>query len=177
MSKDNLNKLAKLVGYDFSNKASSPFWQTLHKSGIKGFRRGSEGIPYDMIANLGEDGTELQYDISKGVLKSVGQNDMIFTAEQAKTLMDFAKNPMMFSNMYTGNAFRMPNMPVTNRTDNDINITIGDVNLEGVQNPQQFASSMKDAIKNNTGGVRNMIKDTTVGSLSSNHNSLGIRKY
>ena len=177
MSKDNLYALAKLVGYDFSNKSTSPFWQTLHKSGIKGFRRGSESIPYDMIANLGEDGTELQYDVSKGVLKSVGQNDMIFTAEQAKTLMDFAKNPMMFSNMYTGNAFRMPNMPVTNRTDNDINITIGDVNLEGVQNPQQFASSMKDVIKNNTGGVRNMLKDTTVGSLSSNHNSLGIRKY
>lgn len=177
LSKEALQHLANLTGYAFSNKATSPFWQTLHKSGIKGFRRGSEEIPYDMIANLGEDGTELQYDISKGVLKSVGQNDMIFTAEQAKTLMDFAKNPMMFSNMYTGNAFRMPNMPVTNRTDNDINITIGDVNLEGVQNPQQFASSMKDVIKNNTGGVRNMIKDTTIGSLSSNHNSLGIRKY
>lgn len=177
LSKEALQHLANLTGYAFSNKATSPFWQTLHKSGIKGFRRGSEGIPYDMLANLGEEGTELQYDVSKGVLKSVGQNDMIFTAEQAKTLMDFAKNPMMFSNMYTGNAFRMPNMPVTNRTDNDINITIGDVNLEGVQNPQQFASSMKDVIKNNTGGVRNMIKDTTVGSLSSNHNSLGIRKY
>lgn len=177
LSKEALQHLANLTGYAFSNKATSPFWQTLHKSGIKGLRRGSEGIPYDMIANLGENGTELQYDVSKGVLKSVGQNDMIFTAEQAKTLMDFAKNPMMFSNMYTGNAFRMPNMPVTNRTDNDINITIGDVNLEGVQNPQQFASSMKDAIKNNTGGVRNMIKDTTVGSLSPNHNSLGIRRY
>lgn len=177
LPREALQQLAALTGYAFSNKSTSPFWQTLHKSGIKGFRRGSEGIPYDMIANLGEDGTELQYDVSKGVLKSVGQNDMIFTAEQAKTLMDFAKNPMMFSNMYTGNAFRMPNMPVTNRTDNDINITIGDVNLEGVQNPQQLASSMKDIIKNNTGGVRNMIKDTTVGSLSSNHNSLGIRKY
>lgn len=177
LSKEALQHLANLTGYAFSNKATSPFWQTLHKSGIKGFRRGSDGIPYDMLANLGEEGTELQYDISKGVLKSVGQNDMIFTAEQAKTLMEFAKNPMMFSNMYTGNAFRMPNMPVTNRTDNDINITIGDVNLEGVQNPQQFASSMKDVIKNNTGGVRNMLKDTTVGSLSPNHNSLGIRKY
>ena len=177
LSKEALQHLANLTGYAFSNKATSPFWQTLHQSGIKGFRRGSEGIPYDMIANLGEDGTELQYDVSRGVLKSVGQTDMIFTAEQAKTLMEFAKNPMMFSNMYTGNAFRMPNMPVTNRTDNDINITIGDVNLEGVQNPQQFASSMKDVIKNNTGGVRNMIKDTTVGSLSPNHNSLGIRKY
>lgn len=177
LSKEALQHVANLTGYDFSNKSTSAFWQTLHKSGIKGFRRGSEGIPYDMIANLGEDGTELQYDVSNGVLKSVGQNDMIFTAAQAKTLMEFAKNPMMFSNMYTGNAFRMPNMPVTNRTDNDINITIGDVNLEGVQNPQQFASSMKDIIKNNTGGVRNMLKDATVGSLSSNHNSLGIRKY
>lgn len=177
LSKEALQHVANLTGCAFSNKSTSPFWQTLHKSGIRGFRRGSDGIPYDMLANLGEDGTELQYDVSNGVLKSVGQNDMIFTAEQAKTLMEFAKNPMMFSNMYTGNAFRMPNMPVTNRTDNDINITIGDVNLEGVQNPQQFASSMKDVIKNNTGGVRNMLKDTTVGSLSSNHNSLGIRKY
>ena len=177
LSKEALQHVANLTGYAFSNKSTSPFWQTLHKSGIRGFRRGSEGIPYDMLANLGEDGTELQYDVSKGVLKSVGQNDMIFTVEQAKTLMEFAKNPMMFSNMYTGNAFRMPNMPVTNRTDNDINITIGDVNLEGVQNPQQFASSMKNIIKNNTGGVRNMLQDATVGSLSSNHNSLGIRKY
>lgn len=118
LSKEALQHLANLTGYAFSNKATSPFWQTLHKSGIKGFRRGSESIPYDMIANLGEDGTELQYDVSKGVLKSVGQNDMIFTAEQAKTLMDFAKNPMMFSNMYTGNAFRMPNMPVRNKRPN-----------------------------------------------------------
>jgi TP901 family phage tail tape measure protein len=178
LSKEALQHLANLTGYAFSNKATSPFWQTLHKSGIKGFRRGSEGIPYDMIANLGEDGTELQYDVSKGVLKSVGQNDMIFTAEQAKTLMDFAKNPMMFSNMYTGNAFRMPNMPVTNRTDNNVSVTFnGGIHMDGVNDQQTFAKKLVDVYKNNTCNTRNMIKEDAIGSLSNRYNSLNVRKW
>lgn len=178
LSKEALQHLANLTGYAFSNKATSPFWQTLHKSGIKGFRRGSEGIPYDMIANLGEDGTELQYDVSKGVLKSVGQNDMIFTAEQAKTLMDFAKNPMMFSNMYTGNAFRMPNMPVTNRTDNNVSVTFnGGIHMDGVNDQQTFAKKLVDVYKNNTCNTRNMIKEDTMGGFSNRYNSLNVRKW
>lgn len=178
LSKEALQYLANLTGYAFSNKATSPFWQTLHKSGIKGFRRGSESIPYDMIANLGEDGTELQYDVSKGVLKSVGQNDMIFTAEQAKTLMEFAKNPMMFSNMYTGNAFRMPNMPVTNRTDNNVSVTFnGGIHMDGVNDQQTFAKKLVDVYKNNTCNTRNMIKEDAIGSLSNRYNSLNVRKW
>lgn len=178
LSKEALQHLANLTGYAFSNKATSPFWQTLHKSGIKGFRRGSDGIPYDMLANLGEEGTELQYDISKGVLKSVGQNDMIFTAEQAKTLMDFAKNPMMFSNMYTGNAFRMPNMPVTNRTDNNVSVTFnGGIHMDGVNDQQTFAKKLVDVYKNNTCNTRNMIKEDAIGSLSNRYNSLNVRKW
>ena len=178
LSKEALQHLANLTGYAFSNKSTSAFWQTLHKSGIKGFRRGSEGIPYDMIANLGEDGTELQYDVSNGVLKSVGQNDMIFTAEQAKTLMDFAKNPMMFSNMYTGNAFRMPNMPVTNRTDNNVSVTFnGGIHMDGVNDQQTFAKKLVDVYKNNTCNTRNMIKEDAIGSLSNRYNSLNVRKW
>lgn len=178
LSKEALQHLANLTGYAFSNKATSPFWQTLHKSGIKGFRRGSESIPYDMIANLGEDGTELQYDVSKGILKSVGQNDMIFTAEQAKTLMDFAKNPMMFSNMYTGNAFRMPNMPVTNRTDNNVSVTFnGGIHMDGVNDQQTFAKKLVDVYKNNTCNTRNMIKEDTMGGFSNRYNSLNVRKW
>lgn len=178
LSKEALQHLANLTGYAFSNKSTSAFWQTLHKSGIKGFRRGSEGIPYDMIANLGEDGTELQYDVSKGVLKSVGQNDMIFTAEQAKTLMEFAKNPMMFSNMYTGNAFRMPNMPVTNRTDNNVSVTFnGGIHMDGVNDQQTFAKKLVDVYKNNTCNTRNMIKEDAIGSLSNRYNSLNVRKW
>ena len=131
-----------------------------------------------MIANLGEDGTELQYDVSKGVLKSVGQNDMIFTAEQAKTLMDFAKNPMMFSNMYTGNAFRMPNMPVTNRTDNNVSVTFnGGIHMDGVNDQQTFAKKLVDVYKNNTCNTRNMIKEDAIGSLSNRYNSLNVRKW
>lgn len=178
LSKEALQHLANLTGYAFSNKATSPFWQTLHKSGIKGFRCGSESIPYDMIANLDEDGTELQYDVSKGVLKSVGQNDMIFTAEQAKTLMDFAKNPMMFSNMYTGNAFRMPNMPVTNRTDNNVSVTFnGGIHMDGVNDQQTFAKKLVDVYKNNTCNTRNMIKEDTMGGFSNRYNSLNVRKW
>lgn len=171
-------ELAKKIGFsNFSSATNSAFYQTLHRSGIKGFKKGSDGIPYDMIANLGENGTELQYDISKGVLKSVGQGDMVFTAEQAKTLMEFAKNPMAYKNMYTGTAFSMPSVPVNNKVDNDVNISIGDVKLEGVQDPKQFATAMKDVIKNNTGGVRSMIKEDTIGSLSKGYNSQSVKRW
>ena len=167
-----------MLGFStYSESKTSPFWKKLHSSGIKGFKKGSEGIPYDMIANLGENGTELQYDVSKGVLKSVGQGDMIFTAEQAKTLMEFAKNPMAYKNMYTGTAFSMPSVPVNNKVDNDVNISIGDVKLEGVQDPKQFATAMKDVIKNNTGGVRSMIKEDTIGSLSKGYNSQSVKRW
>ena len=177
LSKEALQHLANLTGYAFSNKATSPFWQTLHKSGIKGFRRGSDGIPYDMLANLGEEGTELQYDVSKGVLKSVGQNDMIFTAEQAKTLMDFAKNPMMFSNMYTGTAFSMPSVPVNNKVDNDVNVTFGDIHMDGVNDPNTFAKTLIDVYKNNTGNARKMLKEDTIGSLSKGYNSQSVKRW
>lgn len=171
-------ELAKKIGFsNFSSATNSAFYQTLHRSGIKGFKKGSDSIPYDMIANLGENGTELQYDVSKGVLKSVGQGDMIFTAEQAKTLMEFAQNPMAYKNMYTGTAFSMPSVPVNNKMDNDVNISIGDIKLEGVQDPKQLANGIKDVIKNNTGGVRSMIKEDTIGSLSKGYNSQSVKRW
>ena len=171
-------ELAEILGFkNYSSDKNSAFWKKLHNAGIKGFKKGSDGIPYDMIANLGEDGTELQYDVSKGVLKSVGQGDMIFTAEQAKTLMEFAKNPMAYKNMYTGTAFSMPSVPVNNKVDNDVNISIGDIKLEGVQDPKQLANGIKDVIKNNTGGVRSMIKEDTIGSLSKGYNSQSVKRW
>ena len=171
-------ELAIALGFKtYSQDNKSKFWQTLHSAGIKGFKKGSDGIPYDMIANLGENGTELQYDVSKGVLKSVGQDDIVFTAEQAKTLMEFAKNPMAYKNMYTGTAFSMPSVPVNNKVDNDVNISIGDIKLEGVQDPKQLANGIKDIIKNNTGGVRSMIKEDTIGSLGKGYNSLSVKRW
>lgn len=171
-------ELAKMIGFDnYSPNTNSAFYQTLRMSGIKGFKKGSDSIPYDMIANLGENGTELQYDVSKGVLKSVGQGDMIFTAEQAKTLMEFAKNPMAYKNMYTGTAFSMPSVPVNNKVDNDVNISIGDIKLEGVQDSKQLANEIKDVIKNNTCGVRSMIKEDTIGSLSKGYNSQSVKRW
>lgn len=171
-------ELAKKIGFsNFSSATNSAFYQTLHRSGIKGFKKGSDSIPYDMIANLGENGTELQYDISKGVLKSVGQGDMIFTAEQAKTLMEFAKNPMAYKNMYTGTAFSMPSVPVNNKVDNDVNVTFGDIYMDGVNDPNTFAKTLIDVYKNNTGNARKMLKEDTIGSLSKGYNSQSVKRW
>lgn len=172
-------ELAKKIGFsNFSSATNSAFYQTLHRSGIKGFKKGSDGIPYDMIANLGENGTELQYDISKGVLKSVGQGDMIFTAEQAKTLMEFAKNPMAYKNMYTGTAFSMPSVPVNNKVDNDVNVTFnGGIHMDGVNDPNTFAKTLIDVYKNNTGNARKMLKEDTIGSLSKGYNSQSVKRW
>lgn len=171
-------ELAKMIGFDnYSPNTNSAFYQTLRMSGIKGFKKGSDSIPYDMIANLGENGTELQYDVSKGVLKSVGQGDMIFTAEEAKTLMEFAKNPMAYKNMYTGTAFSMPSVPVNNKVDNDVNVTFGDIHMDGVNDPNTFAKTLIDVYKNNTGNARKMLKEDTIGSLSKGYNSQSVKRW
>ncbi len=172
-------ELAKMIGFDnYSPNTNSAFYQTLHMSGIKGFKKGSDSIPYDMIANLGENGTELQYDVSKGVLKSVGQGDMIFTAEQAKTLMEFAKNPMAYKNMYTGTAFSMPSVPVNNKVDNDVSVTFnGGIHMDGVNDPNTFAKTLIDVYKNNTGNARKMLKEDTIGSLSKGYNSQSVKRW
>lgn len=172
-------ELAKKIGFsNFSSATNSAFYQTLHRSGIKGFKKGSDGIPYDMIANLGENGTELQYDVSKGVLKSVGQGDMIFTAEEAKTLMEFAKNPMAYKNMYTGTAFSMPSVPVNNKVDNDVSVTFnGGIHMDGVNDPNTFAKTLIDVYKNNTGNARKMLKEDTIGSLSKGYNSQSVKRW
>lgn len=172
-------ELAKLLGFkNYSSDKNSAFWKKLHSSGIKGFKKGSDGIPYDMIANLGENGTELQYDVSKGVLKSVGQGDMIFTAEQAKTLMEFAKNPMAYKNMYTGTAFSMPSVPVNNKVDNDVSVTFnGGIHMDGVNDPNTFAKTLIDVYKNNTGNARKMLKEDTIGSLSKGYNSQSVKRW
>lgn len=172
-------ELAQLLGFStYSESKTSPFWKKMHSIGIKGFKKGSDSIPYDMIANLGENGTELQYDVSKGVLKSVGQGDMIFTAEQAKTLMDFAKNPMAYKNMYTGTAFSMPSVPVNNKVDNDVSVTFnGGIHMDGVNDPNTFAKTLIDVYKNNTGNARKMLKEDTIGSLSKGYNSQSVKRW
>lgn len=171
-------ELAQLLGFStYSESKTSPFWKKMHSIGIKGFKKGSDSIPYDMIANLGENGTELQYDVSKGVLKSVGQSDIIFTAEQAKTLMEFAKNPMAYKNMYTGTAFSMPSVPVNNKVDNDVNVTFGDIHMDGVNDPNTFAKTLIDVYKNNTANARKMLKEDTIGSLSKGYNSQSVKRW
>lgn len=169
-------EVAKMMGFsNYSLSTSSEFYKTLHKSGIKGFKNGSSYIPYDMIARVAELGQELQYDRSEGVLRPLGKGDMIFTNEEVKKLQELVQSPSNFTSGISNIA--IPNIPVNNNVNNDVNISIGDIKMEGVNNPQEFAKSLKNVINNNTSGVRSQIKEAAIGSLSKNNNSLGIRKY
>lgn len=103
---------------------------------------------------------------------------MIFTAEQAKTLMEFAKNPMAYKNMYTGTAFSMPSVPVNNKVDNDVSVTFnGGIHMDGVNDPNTFAKTLIDVYKNNTGNARKMLKEDTIGSLSKGYNSQSVKRW
>lgn len=171
-------ELAKKLGLTYSTSKSSAFYKAVHNAGIKGFKKGSDSIPYDMIANLGENGTELQYDVSKGVLKSVGATDIIFTNEEAKNLLKIARNPFAYSNMYTGTAFSMPSVPVNNKVDNDVSVTFnGGIHMDGVNDPNTFAKTLIDVYKNNTGNARKMLKEDTIGSLSKGYNSQSVKRW
>lgn len=57
------------------------------------YAKGSKYIPEDQLALLGEKGQEMQYDTSEGVLKVVGQGDMVLTNEASKKLWEFSQDP------------------------------------------------------------------------------------
>lgn len=115
----------------------------------------------------------LQKKIDSNISKAESKlNDKRYSSATANYM-----SAMAYKNMYTGTAFSMPSVPVNNKVDNDVNISIGDIKLEGVQDSKQLANEIKDVIKNNTGGVRSMIKEDTIGSLSKGYNSQSVKRW
>lgn len=114
--------------------------------GIPGYAKGSKNIPYDQLAFLAEKGTELQYDTSQGILRTVGKGDMVFTNDMAKNLWKLAQsNPINFASNL------MPTMPdvKSNYTGGDVNISYGDIVMNGVNDPETFAKQLREEICKN----------------------------
>ena len=114
--------------------------------GIPGYAKGSKNIPYDQLAFLAEKGTELQYDTSQGVLRTVGKGDMVFTNDMAKNLWKLAQsNPINFASNL------MPTMPdvKSNYTGGDVNISYGDIVMNGVNDPETFGKQLREEICKN----------------------------
>lgn len=119
-----------------------------------GMRQG--GTIGSLIKSTGEDGFVLartgEEILSLDKIKELG-----FTFEKMKPIVDTMK---MLPNVQSN---------VSNKT-MDIKVDIGDIQMYGVNDPEQFAAQLKGAINNNS-SVRKMLNDVTLGNALG-HNSL-----
>lgn len=67
--------------------------------------------------------------------------EQIVNAEQRNMILENMRNMA-----YSGLKVQCDNMPITNNNETNVNVTIGDINLPDVTNPQEFAEAMKNLI-------------------------------
>lgn len=141
-----LKELAKILGVKSDDgKSSGNLYKALKDMGINGFAVGSRNIPYDQLALLAEEGAELHFDKSNGVLRQVGAGDMVFTSEMAKNLWDMAQNsPIKF------NEVPLPNLSNIQRpmASNTI-VEVGDIVMNGVNDVETFGRQLREEICKN----------------------------
>lgn len=175
---DQWKELGGLLGITISSKKDltekGALYQKLKKLGIQGFSVGSHKIDKNQLALLAEEGMELHFDKSRGVLKTIGEGDKIFTNEMTENLWKLAQqNPVNFKDMSI-----VPILPSVNNSSSkgNVNIDIGNITLPSVTKPEEFAGALKDTIKTNS-SVQKQLQELTIGTLNKNNNSLGIRRF
>lgn len=176
LSDNEVSKLANYLGVNNSQKKSGNLYKKLKKLGINGFQSGSKNIPYEQLALLAENGQEIQFDKSQGMLKVIGQGDKIFTSEMSENLWKLAQmNPVQFT---SGINVVTPTLPKFERNVNsgDVNINMGGIVMNGVNDPQEFTEELNKNLATNPKTIK-ILQNQTVGSLSKNYNSLGARRY
>lgn len=174
LTSSEIKELAQKLKLTYDNqKSSGTLYKKLKEIGISGFKVGSRKIPYDQLAFLGEGKNEIQFDKNQGVLREVGQGDKIFTASMAENLWKLAQDPGAIINH--GNL-----SPITPKfmkhIGGDVSVDIGDIVMHDVNNPEQFATQLVDAMNRNT-KIRKILVNNTVGTLSKNYNSLSGRRF
>lgn len=175
---DQWEKLGDSLGITISSKKDlteeGALYKKLKKLGIQGFSVGSHKIDKNQLALLAEEGMELHFDKSRGVLKTIGEGDKIFTNEMTENLWKLAQqNPVNFKDMSI-----VPILPSVNNSSSkgNVNIDIGNITLPSVTKPEEFAGALKDTIKTNS-SVQKQLQELTIGTLNKNNNSLGIRRF
>lgn len=178
-----MKELAGKLGVKYDNqKSSGALYKKLKSIGVKGFHTGSQNIPYDQLAFLGEEGNELQFDKDQGVLREVGQGDMVFTNEMSRRLWEISQMPPEFIREKFGLPGIPPQMatPMTlpasitenNQYNGDVNININDLNLPNVTNYREFRDSL---IKDRT--FEKAVECMSIEKFNKDYNSLGKYKY
>ena len=140
-------ELAENLGIKYDNaKSTGKLYKKLRSLGVKGFKVGSPYIPYDQLAFLGEGGNELHFDRDKGILREVGQGDMVFTADMTKNLWEIANaDPSKIFGVNMTKSGSVQAQPMGGM--GDVNVTFGDLTLPDVTNSEEFAGSVKQVMR------------------------------
>lgn len=147
-----------IQAYIKGKKAGGNGWVKGNQIGYKtGLHRAKE----DHMALTQEEGTEIMWH-NGAMLTPVHRNDMIFTHEMSENLWKIAQNnPEKFYRT------AMPTMANVSTTNNggDVSISIGDIKLDNVQNPDEFAKALIGVVKDYP-KVQKLLQATTVDLIA-----------
>lgn len=115
----------------------------------------------DYLAWTQENGAEIVRTKDGALLYPVTSGTTIFTSDMTDNLWNFAKNPFEFISGIPSTISYSNHI----NNENNISLTIGDIKLDGVQNPEQFASQFISAMQNNS-KLRKALQSGTIDLLA-----------
>ncbi len=140
----------------------------------------SEEMLDDMYADYEQfinDKLENTNDILTGISGLLGsEGDIVSTLTNIEdNLLAYANaNPLPVS-VFQTLPTALPEL-MTNTTEHTITVSIGDIILNDVNHPDEFADSLKSAINNNA-SVRRLLQNESIGAISNDFNSLSGRRF
>lgn len=109
-----------------------------------GYKNGLKEATYDHLAWTQEEGAEIIRRSDGSILTPITRGTTVFTREMTDNLWNIAKqNPEKFYQ----NAMPTMNTFATTNRGGDVSVSIGDIKLDGIQNPDQFAQSLIGVVK------------------------------
>ena len=127
-----------------------------------GYKNGLKEATYDHWAWTQEDGMEMIRGKDGALYTPVSRGTTVFTREMTDNLWNIAQqNPEKF---YRNVMPAMNTFATTNRS-GDVTVSIGDIRLDGIQNPEQFAHQLINVVQNNS-RVQKTLQAGTVDLLN-----------
>ena len=109
-----------------------------------GYKNGLKEATYDHLAWTQEEGAEIIRRSDGSILTPITRGTTVFTREMTDNLWNIAKqNPEKFYQ----NAMPTMNTFATTNRGGDVSVSIGDIKLDGIKNPDQFAQALIGVVK------------------------------
>lgn len=109
-----------------------------------GYKNGLKEATYDHLAWTQEEGAEIIRRSDGSILTPITRGTTVFTREMTDNLWNIAKqNPEKFYQ----NAMPTMNTFATTNHGGNVTVSIGDIKLDGIQNPDQFAQALIGVVK------------------------------